>query len=1417
MKRIKKLLIYVLTIAMVLSSCTPAFAANTNAAQASIRLNKHELNLYSDYSGTKKLKATVHGADRTVTWLTSDEAVATVDAGKVSVKGAGEAVITASANGVKDDCSVKVTQSSVSLNAAAVTLSTRGKGRFYKLIPEVVGTKKKVKWTSSDKSVAVVSRGKIRAKKEGTATITATANGLTATCEVTVIKDLLLFDDQAVTVYPEDTLKLKTNAVKNSTVVYASSNTDVVTVDETGKITAVAVGAADVTATVEAQTATCKVTVAPEDLILSESRVSLSKEAGHKNIKIKAEVKGHDKKVNWSSADETVAKVSSKGKIQAKGYGVTTVTASANGIAKTVEVRVQKSVKLPRGYKLVWADEFDGDALDTENWNYEEHAAGWVNNELQTYVAGDSNVKVADGLLTIKAEKDGETITSGRINTQNKQDFKYGRYVASIKVPEGNGFWPAFWMMPTDESLYGQWPKCGEIDIMEIPGHEAATTQSTIHYGEPHAQQKFNKTLENGTFADAFHEYAVDWQPGKITYYVDGEVLGTMDDWYSKREGMDAVTYPAPFDQPFYMILNLAVGGDMAVDPDETTDFNKGLQVDYVRVYQNKKGYNENVKKPNKEVKFREADSTGNFIINGDFSKKELGEDKAWNQLFAAGGKGSAEIKDNELIIKTENYGTEDHSVQTVQPGLPAKKGLQYKVTFDAYAEAARTMKVAVTAPDISYQRYLNDTVVDLTTTKQTFTYTFNMAKDSDANARLEFNLGNQGSKATVKISNVRYEVSGGEEVTDESPKSVLPDGNYVYNGGFDRGADRMKYWELVQPTKKATASVEKDGNETTLKVSSKKRTIKPEDAVITQKDLGIIGKKDLRFSFTAYADAERTITAKVAGKSFDVALTKEPQTFEFEFTTDESLNRTDLQFLVGYKGATYIDNVDIRDNTLILNGDFSAGETGFTVFVDNSASASHGIDTLTYDSAMAIDVKNTSDADWKIQLIQDGVKLEKGKWYKLTFDALSTKDRKIKSAFQHNGSDDNNWTPYSGEKVYNLTSEFATFEEVFQMKAASDSASRYSISLGAVNGTAISTPHTVVVDNIKLEETEEPEPDPVSSDELIKNGDFSSGDDNFSVYVDGSASASHEVKEVEGNPAMTFTINNTSDADWKIQLIQDGVKVENGKWYKLSFDAKSSADRKIKSAIQHNGSADDDWSVYSGQKVYNLTSEFNTFEEVFKMASDTDTAARFSINLGAVNGNVISTAHTVVFDNIKLVETEEPAPEPGDDDEKIGVELIADRSFENFGENWSSYVHTGSDKEKLGAIATVSANSVNAEVVISVERAGWANWNVQLKQANLSNIVKGGKYVISYDVVSTVDRQVEHSLMGSGDKWIGGEHVDLTAGTSKHEEQYFVISEDFTGPVTLVMSFGEMGEYGSTPAGTIRVKNISLKRVAND
>lgn len=232
---------------------------------------------------------------------------------------------------------------------------------------------------------------------------------------------------------------------------------------------------------------------------------------------------------------------------------------------------------------LVWADEFDGTSLDTDKWSYQTGAGGWGNNELQYYTDRADNVTVNTGFLEIIALEEsymGADYTSGRIRTIGNGDWTYGRFEARLKTPFGRGIWPAFWMMPTD-NFYGTWPASGEMDIMELLGHQTDIAYGTCHYGvsNDHQQLGSNFTLSSGEFSEDFHTFALEWTANALKWYID-------DNLYFSISDLDVAPYEWVFDQDFHFILNVAVGGNWPGNPNGATTFPQALEVDYVRVYQ---------------------------------------------------------------------------------------------------------------------------------------------------------------------------------------------------------------------------------------------------------------------------------------------------------------------------------------------------------------------------------------------------------------------------------------------------------------------------------------------------------------------------------------------------------------------------------------------------------------------------------------------------------------------------------------------------------------------------------------------------------------------------------------------------------------------------------------------------------------
>ena len=240
---------------------------------------------------------------------------------------------------------------------------------------------------------------------------------------------------------------------------------------------------------------------------------------------------------------------------------------------------------------LVWSDEFDSAQLDPEVWFFESGDGsqygipGWGNNELEWYLP--DSAELSNGLLIITARSEsqnGANYTSARINTRDRFAFRYGRVEARIRLPAGQGLWPAFWLLPQDET-YGGWAASGEIDVMEAVNPAASggnAVYGTLHYGGawPANDSSGSQYQVSTDVTTDFHDYALEWDETEMRWYVDGVLYAMQNSWYSS-----SAAFPAPFDQPFYILFNVAVGGNFPGSPNASTVFPVTMEVDYVRVY----------------------------------------------------------------------------------------------------------------------------------------------------------------------------------------------------------------------------------------------------------------------------------------------------------------------------------------------------------------------------------------------------------------------------------------------------------------------------------------------------------------------------------------------------------------------------------------------------------------------------------------------------------------------------------------------------------------------------------------------------------------------------------------------------------------------------------------------------------------
>ncbi len=540
------------------------------------------------------------------------------------------------------------------------------------------------------------------------------------------------------------------------------------------------------------------------------------------------------------------------------------------------------------GYDLIWSDEFDGNygdayvdantGLNLNNWAYQLGDGttdcgnyGWGNNELQCYTDRIENIGVnedlngdgqAEGVLRITAKRDNDyryanesakNYTSARIRSTSATDAlfttTYGYIEARVALPGTAGAWPAFWMLPESTEIYGNWPVSGEIDILETCGgfedgmHNKAC--GTLHWGTPAHVYKGSGYVNLQSDYTFFHTYAIDWQPGEITWYYDGQPINTLTNWESTISGSsDALSYDAPFDMPFYMLLNLAVdSGQFGGSANKASFYGDiNMYVDYVRVFQKSGGYPDSVERSASdgssddwekyagvnniaEITEGSLDGTGGGLSDADTDKNK------WYLSYqndATDATASEYVDENGRTwakVSIASQGAQDYSVQLIGH-YDAKKGYVYKVSYDAFAEGAIVGKT-VNCDSKEWKGWSTYGIQQfkLAGEPSHYSYTFQQTEDFD-NCRIEFNLGAQGA-GNVYISNVKVEIVDPASIgSSEQARTPLADGNVIYNGSFDQGNGKFGYWGKLDGTvveiPRYTTSALADSDKSVIDVASK-------------------------------------------------------------------------------------------------------------------------------------------------------------------------------------------------------------------------------------------------------------------------------------------------------------------------------------------------------------------------------------------------------------------------------------------------------------------------------------------------------------------------------------------------------------------------------------------------------------------
>ena len=479
------------------------------------------------------------------------------------------------------------------------------------------------------------------------------------------------------------------------------------------------------------------------------------------------------------------------------------------------------TVKAADNYELVWSDEFNGNSLDTNTWNYEIGTGswGWGNNEQQYYT--DRNIKVSNGTMKITAKREdygGMKYTSSRITTKNKKNFKYGKIEARIKMPKFKGVWPAFWMLGANQDSVG-WPKCGEIDIVEAINDENLV-YGTLHWfhdpGNNNADSGSSVAVANRT---EYHVYGVEWTADKLRWYVDGKVYRTMD---VSNDSFSEVR------KEYFVIFNMAIGGQWpGYDIDETA-FPATMEVDWVRAY--------------KKVEETTTKYTGPMITVTEDAVETCSE--KWGSYFGsdwAGASGTSKSTDKAVTGATMNItsiGNSQWGVQQYLKGLHYYPGRTYNYSFTMTSDVDKRVfvKVAGDGDEQIFGEY-----IDL---KARVPYNFSrqvtLAEDMEGVLDLYFGMGKcdgdaaaTNSAANITLSNVSFKTTtqipdpnynNGESTTN---KTTLPseEKTTTNNGVTTTGSGVTTTSKVVvsRPGKVSVKKVVRSKNNRNIKINIKK------------------------------------------------------------------------------------------------------------------------------------------------------------------------------------------------------------------------------------------------------------------------------------------------------------------------------------------------------------------------------------------------------------------------------------------------------------------------------------------------------------------------------------------------------------------------------------------------------------------
>lgn len=1109
-------------------------------------------------------------------------------------------------------------------------------------------------------------------------------------------------------------------------------------------------------------------------------------------------------------------------------------------------------------WTLVWHDEFSGDTLDTSKWQYETGnwivdeagngiSAGWGNEEKQFYTDSEENIYLEDGklVITAKVEETSDDFgtydyTSGKLVTNGLFSKKYGKIQARMKLPEGQGLWPAFWMMPED-SVYGDWAASGEIDIMEAAGSKPEQIGGTIHYGGVWPNNTYSGEeyhFDAGEDITDYHVYEIEWEPGEIRWSVDGKLYSTKNNWYSRGEDQTLdYSYPAPFDQEFYMILNLAVGGWYDGDPEDDSVLPASVLVDYVRVYESTRNYEaaevpafepealpENGKLPLED---------GNLIYNNNYDGTQLGDlDPAtvyegiyldgidgldqtdyWYLLTGFNGDASVSINEDLNLAEVDIVvgGNQNYAIQLVQD-ISLAKGNYYKLSFDAKATSDRDIAVKIGGDENDGWTAYTTEGFSLSTDLESFEHTFQMTEDTDLDARVEFNLGLNTNN--VSIGNVRVEAVEPPETDYDASKEPLATDNRVYNGTFDQGdMTRLNYWHLLTTDGKAIPAVDEAARE--LLVDIKDAGSANDSIQLKQKGIQLNESSEYTLTFDARSEDSRTIAValmdtentveylETQAMTIDGAMT----TYKVEFTTpDVTDHNSELIFnLGGNKADVYLDNVSLVEKTDYVEGtpdlshvfreNFEALEnvTGTPEALNNASVAIH---QEAIDGETSLAFKNSAGA-WGGFYTNLSETTDVGSYENLVISVKRPEAidyMQIKPESDEAPGDINlfDYTPeINGEwEMYTVPLKDFAPVDFSELKI-----------LGfwnpQSNGEFVET--EILLDDLYFEGESTADEDTTTEGAIditygLETITFDTEDETLTPWWGDEGSGYSEGEVSTTNGALTVDLTTVGAKSYSPQVFKDGIALENGKTYELSFDAKANASKPININL---GKAlnDTPWfrNYMPTQTEVLTTGSMITYNYEFTVSEATDENLKLVFELGTINGD--ATVTEVYFDNISVVEVNNK-PEV-----QYGLETI---TFDNDEDLLTKYTDNGADLTQMttGGVLTVDVTGVSDVA-----------YSPKLEKLDLA-LEKGKTYTISFDAKADDPRKIQLNL-GQGlsvDPWfipyMDAQVINLTGDMVTYSYE-FTVSEETSTDLKVAFEFGTVEE--DTTTTKVHLDNLSI------